>query len=372
MIRVLHIMGCSDAGGISSVVLNYYRNIDRTKIRFDIALTISTVGQNGKALQELGATIHYLPLKSDGMKAFTAALEALLKTEKYDAVHVHESETCYVALMVAKKLGVPCRIAHSHTSSPWEGWKGELRRLSGILLNYPVSTHVIGCGQMAGERVFGKWNMRRSKALVLPNAVDTKKFAFSELIRDEVRRELQVEDKYVIGMVGRLSEEKNFPFALDLFAVIQKEQPDCVLLIAGNGDQEKRLRKQIVTLGIEDNVKMLGRRADVERLCQAFDVYILPSFHEGFPISVLEALASGLPAIVSDTVPHEFDFASAIQYLPLNEPETWIAEIMRYRNDTGRMERQHEPGANGYDIRDTAGILEAIYSGQPSEKKNDE
>lgn len=365
MIRVLHIMACADAGGISAVVLNYYRFIDRTKVHFDIALTVPEAGQNVHLLQELGAEVFFLPLKSQsGLKVFREALEQLLRKGNYQALHVHESETCYVALQVAKKLGIPCRIAHAHTASPYEGIKSELRRLSGCLLNEPVATHLLSCSKLAGDRVFGKWNMKRSKALMLPNAVDTRRFAFNEQIRREVRKELQVEDKYVLGMVGRLSEEKNFPFALDLFAVIRQSHPDCVLVIAGNGDQEERLRKQISSLGIEDCVKMLGRRADVDRLCQAYDVYLLPSFHEGFSISVLEALASGLPAIVSDTVPHEFDFASAIHFLPLKDPNIWIEEIMRYRNDSGRTERQHEPRANGYDIRDTAGILEAIYSSQ--------
>ena len=209
MVRILHIMGCSDAGGISSVVLNYYRFIDRSKIRFDIALTIPEVGQNGRALQALGADIHFLPLKSEGIGAFRNALLQLLEQNQYDAVHVHENETSYVALQVAKKAGIPCRLAHSHTSSPCEGLKSELRRLSGCVLNYHFATHVIGCGQLAGDRVFGKWNMRRSKALVLPNAVDTVRFAYNEQIRWEVRAELGVEDAFVLGMVGRLSEEKN-------------------------------------------------------------------------------------------------------------------------------------------------------------------
>ena len=139
MTQVLHIMACADAGGISSVVLNYYRFLDRTRIHFDIALTVPQMGQNAHALEDLGAGIFYLPLKSQGMKAFRDGLRALLRKKQYDAIHVHESETCYVALMVAKQMGVPIRIAHAHTCSPWEGVKGEIRRLSGCLLNYPVA-----------------------------------------------------------------------------------------------------------------------------------------------------------------------------------------------------------------------------------------
>ena len=361
MIRVLHIMACADAGGISAVVLNYYRFIDRTKIHFDIALTVPKAGQNALALEALGAAIHYLPLKSHGIKAFQTALETLLVEGKYDAVHVHESETCYVGLTVAKKLGIPCRIAHSHTCSPWEGWKGELRRLSGVLLNYPVATHVIGCGQKAGERVFGKWNMRRSKALVLPNAVDTEKYAFDETIRREVRSELGVEGKYVLGMVGRLSAEKNPVYGVELMSRLLEQLPDAVLVMAGNGPEEEKLKQRIQDLALEKQVILLGRRSDVDRLYQAFDIFLLPSFTEGYPVAAVEAMASGLPVLLSDRITRELEFGSAVEYLALNKPEQWLAAIRNWRQDDGRTERQGEVKKQNLDICAEAKKLETVY-----------
>lgn len=363
MVRVLHIMGCSDAGGISSVVLNYYRFLDRTKIQFDIALTIPEVGQNGRALQALGAKIHFLPLKSEGLGAFQKALAELLAEGRYDAVHVHENETSYVALQVAKQAGIACRIAHSHTSSPYDGWKGELRRLSGCVLNYHFATHVIGCGKLAGDRVFGKWNMRRSKALVLPNAVDTARFAYNEAVRAEVRKELDAENSFILGMVGRLSEEKNNLYALDLLAAILKDIPNAVLVVAGNGPDAEKFRARVQELHLESSVRQLGRRPDVERLYQAFDVYLLPSFTEGFPVAAVEAMASGLPVLLSDVITRELDFGSAVTYLPLAEPARWCRAIRQWQRDDGRAVRQKEPAANGLDIRDNAAKLARIYLG---------
>lgn len=361
MIRVLHVMGCSDVGGISTVVLNYYRFIDRTQIRFDIALTVPEVGKNGRELERLGAEIHFLPLKSEGLSAFRTALEKLLIEGNYDAIHVHESETCYVALAVAKKLGIRCRVAHSHTCSPWEGMKGELRRLSGCVLNYHYATHVIGCGRLAGERVFGKWNMKRPKAMVLPNAIDTARFAFDPELRREVRAELDAENRFVLGMVGRLCVEKNYPFALELVSRLRKEEPSCLLVIAGNGEEEENIRAKIRELGIENHVKLLGRRADVERLHQAFDVFLLPSFTEGFPVAAVEAMASGLPVLLSDVITRELKFGTAVRYLSLNEPEAWTKEILSWRKDTGREQRQREPADHTLDIRQTAKLLEETY-----------
>ena len=156
MYRVLHIMAGADAGGISSVVLNYYRVLDRTKIHFDIAVTTDMIGQNAAEMEKLGAKIYRLPLKSTGLKVFDSALTELLKSGNYQAVHVHENETSYVALRIAKKAGIPQRIAHAHTSSSYVSIKSEIRRLSGCVLNYYYATNVIGCGWLAGERVFAK------------------------------------------------------------------------------------------------------------------------------------------------------------------------------------------------------------------------
>lgn len=364
MVRVLHIMGCSDVGGISTVVLNYYRCIDRSKIHFDIALTVDFMGKNAHALQELGAEVFFLPMKSEGLGAFCRGLENLLKERHYDAVHVHESETCYVALRVAKKMGVPCRAAHCHTTSPYEGLKGEVRRLSGCVLNYHYATHVIGCGQLAGERVFGKHNMKRKKAMVLPNAVDAEAFSYDAQVRREVRKELNVEDRFVIGMVGRLDELKNYPFAFERMKEILKKIPNAVLIAAGNGPEEAKLRARIQELGLEEYVKLLGRRSDVARLYQGFDLFLMPSLSEGFPVAAVEALAAGLPALLSDTITRELSFGSAVEYLPLSEPERWIRAIEKWQDPGDRAERQKEVAANGLDIHQTAKMLEQVYLGK--------
>lgn len=372
MIRVLHIMGCSDAGGISSVVLNYYRHMDREKFHFDIGLTIPTVGQNGRALQALGSQIHFLPLKSESLSAYEAALTELISREKYDAVHVHDSETCYVTLRIAKKLGVACRVAHCHTTSPWEGVKGEIRRLSGCVLNYHFASRVIGCGQLAGERIFGKYNMNRPRAMVLPNAVQTEKFAFDPDVRQEVRRELGVENRFVVGMVGRLADQKNYPYALQIMAKLRHLLPDAVLVAAGNGPDEEMIRDMIAKMGLENHVMMLGRRGDVDRLYQAFDLFLMPSLYEGFPVAAVEALSSGLPVLLSDEITGELKFASGVRYLSLTQIDPWVQAIRQWKEtDTlaQRGIRQKEPKDHCLDIHDTAKLLEQVYTEDTAKKK---
>ena len=366
MYRVLHIMTGADTGGILSVVRNYWSFIDRSKIQFDVALTTNHTGKAAEEFRRMGSNVYALPLKSEGLGAFQTALLELLKKEKFDAVHVHESQTSYVALRVAKKAGVRHRIAHAHTSAPFVSWGSELRRWSGCLLNYHFATCVVGCGELAGQRVFGKRNMKRNKAMVLPNAVDAERFAYCETVRKELREELGVADQYVLGMVGRLSEEKNHQYALELMQRYHAIRPEAVLLLVGDGDCEDALRKIIRERNMESYVRLLGRRTDVEALYQAFDVLLLPSFHEGFPVVAVEAMVSGLPVLLSATITRELEFGSAVKYLELGHDQQWIDALEFYAADQNRSERQHEIKDHQLDIRSAVKRLETLYlTGKP-------
>ncbi len=363
MIKVLHIMAGADAGGISTVVLNYYSHIDREQFQFDIAVTTDQVGKNAEEFKMLGARIYRIPLKSTGIKKYETAVRDMLEENQYNAIHVHENETSYVALRVAKKMGIPCRIAHSHTSLPCNGLKSEIRRMAGIILNRRYATKLIGCGKLAGIRVFGQSGMKCAKGMVLPNAIETEKFAYSEAVRNSVRAELRLEGKYVVGMVGRISPEKNTLYALELFTELKKKKQDVALIIAGNGPDEEQLVRKIDEYGLEQDVIYLGRRNDANRLYQAFDLFWLPSIHEGFPVAAVEAMASGLPVIVSDTITRELDIDDQICYLPIEDQSKWV-EVSVQCLDMGRRERTDELKAHDLEIIETVKKLEYVYYSQ--------
>ena len=363
MYRVLHIMAGADVGGISTVVLNYYKAINRTKIQFDIAVTTNMIGQNAAEMKKLGAKIYRLPMKSNGLKTFALALTELLKKGDYQAVHVHENETSYVALRIAKKVGIPQRIAHAHTTAPCRSLKDEVRRLSGCILNYYYATNVIGCGQLAGERIFGRINMMRRKACVLPNAIDSERFYFNENIRKEIRQKLHVDGKFVVGMVGRLSHQKNYEKALNIIKAYHEINSDAVLVCAGNGELEEEIRTRIFDNKMGDYVKLLGRRADMERLYMGFDVFLMPSKYEGFPVAAVEAIGEGLPVLMSDTITGELRTCRNIFYLPLNDDKPWLErlEFVNKQKQLDRNQGKEELKKNKLDIRDTAKQLEDIY-----------
>ncbi len=360
MYNVLHIL-TGDDGGISAIVKDYYKYIDREAFHFDIACTTETEGNDIATIKALGAEVIHLPLKSSGIKEYTDSLNNVLKNKPYDAVHVHENETSYIALGVAKRNGIKCRIAHSHTTAPYTTIKNELRRLSGIIFNYKYATTVIGCGRMAGERVFGKYNMNRKKAVVLSNAIDSKKFEFDNQVRSEVRANLGISNEFVVGFVGRLSPEKNPFFCLRIMEELIKINVNAVLIMAGDGSCEGALRQYVHDKKLEKHVRLLGKRTDAHRLYQAFDAFVLPSLHEGFPLVAVEALASGLPVFLSSKITDEFSFSKNVTYLGISNVEDWVDAVSSVVENCSRNERSNELDCSTFDIKYVVKKLEKIY-----------
>lgn len=360
MYNVLHIL-TGDDGGISAIVRDYYRYIDKEKIHFDIACITEIEGNDIAVLKEMGTEIYHLPMKSSGIKEYTQQLKNILKLKKYNAIHVHESETSYIALKIAKKIGIKCRVAHSHTTAPYTSVKGEIRRLSGIILNYHYATNVIGCGKLSGERIFGKINMKRKKAIVFSNAIDLQKYSFNSIVRSSVREELGVVNKFVVGFVGRLAYQKNPLFCLKIMKELISINNDAVLLMAGNGEYEAGIREYIEDNYLQENVRLLGKRKDAERLYQAFDAFVLPSFYEGYPLVAVEALASGLPVILSSDITPEFSFSKSVKYLKIDNARNWAEYINKIAEDYVRIEHLKELDRNIFDIRCVVKKLEKIY-----------
>lgn len=363
MYKVLHVMSGADGGGISNVVLNYYKHIDRDLIHFDIAFIQNSAGYMADEFKQMGANIYELPLKSKSVSRYKAELQSLIQKNKYDAVHIHENDTSFVGLHVAKKMGVKQRIAHSHTSAPYCSLMGEIKRRIGCFLNYHYASCAIACGELAGERIFGKSNMKRKKAVILPNAVDLSKFKYDIETRKKIRTDFNLSDNYVIGMVGRLAPEKNFPFALKVIKMVHEKLPETVFLIVGDGDEKEHIKELVCQERMENYVRLLGPREDVEMLYQCFDVLIVPSLHEGFPLVAVEGLASGLNVLLSSNITREFEKYPPIKYCSLDELNEWVDEINNCytETDVDRENRMQILEHSRLNIKNVAKELEKIY-----------
>ena len=350
-------MGLADYGGIPSVVYNYMSHIDRERYHFDFAVNSSSPGYIGQEMMRLGASFHMLPLRSQGLKKYVETLTDLLQREHYDAIHVHSGSTSYVDLRVAKRMGIECRIAHAHTIPICSSLKSLLRKYSGWVLNRIYATTMMACSKQARDAVFGPWER---KTLVLPNAIETDRFRYNQSVRDSIRKSLNIEDKYVIGMVAGFSPIKNHRFALEIAEELCKEDRDTVFVLVGDGQEYPNSISFCQAHGLQDNVICLGKRQDPERLYQAFDICILPSFTEGFAIAGLEAITSGLPILLSDNVPTDLSFGDRVSYLPLVKSR-WVDELRTKPKNPNREEAYKSVKAQGYDITDSVHLLEAVY-----------
>lgn len=360
-IRVLHVVPGLDAGGVSMILLNYYKNLDQNKISFDFAISYNYIGMTGKEFEKMGSKIFFLPKKSKGIKKYCDALKSILEDNIYDIVHVHENFNSFFALYVAKKCGVKVRISHSHSS-------GENGNLIIKLIAYiekklikVYATDLFACGRKAGIYLYGKRSMNQNRIFVLNNAIDTTSFIFDLNKRKILRRKMGLENNFVILNVGRLSYEKNQKFLLDIYARIKQTNSNARLLIVGNGELEKELKDYAAQLNLPVEDIFLGRRNNIPEFLLISDVFVLPSFFEGLPVSGVEAITSGIPCIFSNVVTKELNLRDNIHFLPVDDHTLWINAILKYQDYRREGDSCDIMKKAGYDIKINAALLEKKY-----------
>ena len=331
-IRVAHIIGKMVNGGIESVVMNYYRHIDRTKVQFDFFVdedyTEEFKVMPPEEIRQLGGRVIIVPPYQQ-LNRYIPELVRLFRENRYQIVHSHINTLSVFPLYAAKKAGVPIRIAHNHSTAAKGEWKKNILKYALRPFAKVYATHYAACSRTAGEWLFGKKAMERGEVTIFNNAIDLEKFRFNPAVRDEVRKELGIEDKYVIGHVGRFCYQKNQEFLIDIFAEVYKQRHDAVLLMIGDGKDRTRIEKKIKKRSLE-NVILLGNREDVNRLYQAMDVFVFPSQYEGFGMGAVEAQICGVKTIVSKALPLETVIASTTIVLDLKDGEkVWAQEILQ-------------------------------------------
>lgn len=325
MIRVLQCVNNMHRAGLETMLMNYYRSIDRTRIQFDFLMHREERSDYDDEIEQLGGRIFRAPrlYPQNTPKYFAYMKKFFAEHPEYQIVHSHIDSMSLFPLMAAKRAGVPVRIAHSHSTSIDRDMKYVLKQCYRFMLPY-VANNYCACGKKAGEFLFGKRNFE-----IMPNAIDAQRFAFSEEMRAQMRRQLGVENGFVLGHVGRFSYPKNHMFLLEIFGEVRKDRPDSVLLLTGAGEKEDAVKKYASELGISDSVRFLGSRADVHKLYQAMDVFVMPSLFEGIPVTGVEAQFAGLPCVFSDRVPKDVAFSDQCSFVSLNEGASgWAKRLL--------------------------------------------
>lgn len=354
-IRVLHVVTYMGRGGLETMIMNYYRNIDRSKVQFDFLTHRNERWDYDDEIERLGGKIYHLPKLNPFNPKYLNALDNFFKKHKeYKIVHCHQDCLSGIVLKYAKKNGVPFTIAHSHNANQDKNLKYLVKLIAKKNI-CKYSDYLFACGKEAGE-----WMFKTSDFEILNNAIDTKRYIYNEEKSLEMKEKLGVTDKFVIGHVGRFRPQKNHSFIIDIFKEVCEKEANSILLLVGDGPLEDEIKKKVHDLGLEDKVKFLGSRDDVNDLMQAMDVFMLPSLYEGFGIVLIEAQASGLKCVISESIPTDAIISKKVKQLSLDEDiSSWAKEILCSKSE--RKEGIEDIEKSKYDIKSNAKWLENFY-----------
>ncbi|WP_066067287.1 glycosyltransferase family 1 protein [Neobacillus soli] len=360
--RVLHVFTAMNVGGAETMILNLYRAIDREKVQFDFLVHTEEIGYYEQEILALGGRIFRLPYpRIKYIKTYQKQLYRLLTQNKFSAIHSHAHFFSGFILEVARKVLIPIRAAHSHTTS--DGKQLTLPRRvyqlymkSNLLKN---ATHTFACSMTAGESLFGK----SAKTIVLPNSFNLQ--AYEHVSQRNGGKPV---DSIVIGHVGRFDAVKNHSFFLEAFYHFKNKHPKAAAVLAGDGPERDKIQDLIQSYQLQDSVKLLGIRSDIPEVLSMMDIFLFPSKYEGLGNVVIEAQAAGVPCLVSDTVPTDVDLSmNLVTFKSLNDgAKAWaeeVVEIINIKERPGWDERKSHLAKFGYDVVETAKYLEKVYSG---------
>lgn len=365
-IRVLNLFTIMNRGGAETMVMNYYRKIDRTKVQFDFMVHRQERGAYDDEIEALGGRIFRMsPIAPTTLGNYRRELhEFFQKHSEFRILHAHMSELGYFAFKEARKCGIPVRICHAHNAPVFlsETIKEKIKRLPREILARLIrkeSTDFFTCSQIAGVWLFGRKN--NDKMIFMRNAVDASAFRYNKKMAEDIKLKMGWRDKIVIGHVGRFNPQKNHAFLIDIFKTYHIDHPNSILVLVGSGYLESTIRKKVQENQLEDSVQFLGSRSDMMDLYQTFDLFLFPSLYEGLPVSLVEAQAAGIPCVVSDRISSQAHIANSYYSLALDAPlEKWMQAIEKALSD-GKKDVFFEVKKNGFDITENASWLCGFY-----------
>lgn len=368
--KVLIVTSPLRVGGFDVVATSLQTHLNPE--RFECTYYI--VGEEVGALEPMviasGAKVIHRPDSVKGYLADYKYLRKVIHDGKYDIVHSHLMFFSGLVMLTARSEGVPVRVPHGHMTDPCIENRSFVQRrmfdayriLMTMLLD-SCGTNLVACGPEAGDYLYGKYTFKK-RGIILNNGIDLSKYKFDTDMRTQKRQELGVENKLVVGHVGRLNYIKNHKFLLDVFAELKKINDSAVLLIVGEGEEKDAIEEKACRLGVEDSVILTGVRNDVYDLLQAMDVFVFPSLKEGLPVTLIEAQATKLPCLISDTVSEYARQNSNVEYISLSAPASEWALKAQKLAAVDRESVSCEKLIKNYDINEIAKQLEKIYEGQ--------
>lgn len=353
------------ANGVASFVMNYLRNLNHEEVQVDIASYKEGDSVYYAEVEAAGGKMFFLP----GIKNLPEHVKVcnkILSDGRYDIIHDNTLHISIPMMWCAKKAGVPVRILHSHNSKMGETPAKAFRNRFFLPVLRSLATNYAACSQLAGRAMF-----EDQEFTVIPNVIQTEKYRFDPTMRKSVQQKMNATDKFVVGTVGRLAEQKNPFFAMDVFECLQKQVPNAEYWWVGSGPLEKSVQDYVNQKGLSENVRLLGSRDDVTSLYQGMDVFFLPSLFEGLSIVTVEAQAMGLPCVVSDVIPPEAEYTELLKRCSLQDSiEAWVEKIRNTQiKKTERKQYQEYLSESVFSDVGCGNRLKKIYERCLSEKE---
>jgi len=359
--RILCVLGKLRSGGVESMMFSYYKFLDKEKYQYDFVYEEGSEYDVPAELIEMGARAYKVSAVSSPIK-YIGDIRRIIKENGYRIVHSNLNTLSFFSLFAAWQCSVKYRILHNHSTSSGIEKKRDiikkiLRPFNRMLTTSPCACSELAARWMYGDRAFEKGNIK-----VFRNGVDPERFSYNREYRSEIRKEFNLENKRVIGHIGRFMTQKNHLFIIDIFCEYAKRDDTAVLMLVGSGELFDSVQEYAKKKGVYDKIIFTGVRKDVEKLYSAFDVFILPSLYEGLPIVSMEACASGLPVLLSDAITRECAVSDNVHFLAIEDPGDWAEKIISV-NCLNREESASLMKNGPYDIRKCTKILEDYYAG---------
>lgn len=366
--RILHITEMLSAAGIESFIMNMYRNIDRNKIQFDFLVLRNEKEFYDEEISLLGGKKYFVhsDINNTLLRVLDESnqIENFLKHNHYDIVHIHYTTPLRAFyLKAAKKAGVPIRIYHSHSAEI----SGKTR-IKLMIYNYckriidKYATNCFACSEAAAQWIFSKHALKNKSVKIIYNGIDTKRFSFRKDIREKLRNDLGIQNKYVIINTGRFTEQKNQSFLIDVVNLCKSKGQNVKLLLLGDGPLKKECQDKVHKLGLEKVIEFLGVKSNVEEYLCASDCYVMPSLYEGLPVAGIEAECTGIPCVFSENITKEVKLNNNVQFMSLSlSTEMWMDAIMKNRRRNDRTRAVNTVKNAGYDIHDVTLNMQDFY-----------
>lgn len=364
MIRVLHSVSYMSRGGIETMLMNYYRHIDRSKIQFDFLCHSNERGAYDDEIESLGGRIYRTPgLNPLRFPAYLRYMSLLFQNNpQYRIIESHNGPFGVYSLFAAKRSNIPVRIYHAHGAGLEYDWKYLMKAVCKKMIKYQCN-HKFICGEKAGRFYFGDKTINDGDFYLIPNAIDIRRFVYSPEIRRELREKYGLSNKKIIGHVGRFSYEKNHEFLIRVFYESWKIDDSLFLVMLGDGVNWNKIRTLVEQLGIANHVLMLGNIPNVNEWYQAFDLFMLPSIREGLPVVGIEAQAADLPCIFSTAVTSEVRLGDRTQFIALDASlGIWRNAVLSALNHVYRRSDNYQKlTEKGYNIIEEAKKISDLY-----------